>query len=79
MIENHVGKFVQQTRKEEGVTQADLKAMSGVCLSAIQKIEQGRMDVSLTSFVSALDKLGIQIICRNPFGDEVNLSNNSPD
>ena len=68
-----MGQMIQAARKAQGISQLELQDMSGVSASVIYKAEQGRSDLTLGSFTSLCDALGIQITCKSPLGVEVRL------
>ena len=74
MINQELGRVVRSARKAQGLTQAGLRDLSEVSLSAINKIENGREDLSLTSVLAIVDALGIRLICKSPLGEEVDLN-----
>ncbi|MGJ8638030.1 MAG: helix-turn-helix domain-containing protein [Opitutaceae bacterium] len=74
MINQGFGKAVRSARKAQGLTQAGLRDLSDVSLSAIHKIENGRDDLSLTSVLAVADALGIRLIGKSPLGEEIDLN-----
>ena len=74
MINGNLSKMVKAARKSQGLTQMDLQDLSEVSASVIHKIESGRDDLSLSSVVAVLGSLGIQIICKSPLGEEIQLN-----
>ena len=74
MINGNLSKMVKAARKSQGLTQMDLQDLSEVSASVIHKIESGRNDLSLSSVVAVLGSLGIQIICKSPLGEEIQLN-----
>lgn len=66
--------MVKAARKAQGMTQMELQDLSEVSASVIHKIESGRADLSLSSVVAVLDSLGIQIICKSPLGEAIQLN-----
>jgi predicted transcriptional regulator len=74
MINRNLSKMVKAARKSQGLTQMDLQDLSEVSASVIHKIESGRDDLSLSSVVAVLGSLGIQIICKSPLGEEIQLN-----
>ena len=51
--------FLQQLRKDKGYTQQDLSTLSGVSISAIQKLETGvnKIENSNVSIIMAIAKV----------------------
>lgn len=70
---NNLSSLVVGARKGQGLSQKELAELAGVGETVVYKIEAGRPDVTLSSFVSVLGSLGIELICRSPFGGEVRL------
>jgi transcriptional regulator with XRE-family HTH domain len=68
-----IGRLIQASRKAQHISQMELQEMSGVSASVIYKAEHGRTDLTLGSFMSLCDALGIQITCKSPLGGEVRL------
>ncbi len=73
MKTNDLSVLVVKARKAQGLSQKELAELSGIGETVVYKIEAGRSDVSLSSFVSVLGSLGIEIICRSPLGEESRL------
>ena len=71
---HELSKLIIEARKQQGMSQRDLSELAGVGTTVIYKIESGRDDVTLSSFVSVLMALGIQLRCKSPLGDEVSLN-----
>jgi transcriptional regulator with XRE-family HTH domain len=65
--------LVVQARKAQRLTQRELQDLSGISISVIHKIENGRGDLSLKSILAVLNSLGFQMICRSPLGEEIEL------
>lgn len=53
--------FVKQKRKEQHLTQAEFAERSGVALTVIRKIEQGKENLSLTKVNQVLLMFGHQL------------------
>ena len=57
-----IGSQILDIRMEQGWTQEQLGAMCGVKASTIDKIEQGRFNVSLDVIGKVCDVLGVQMV-----------------
>jgi len=74
MINKDLGRTVKSARKAQEITQMELHDLSGISVSVIHKIENGREDLSLSSVMAVLDALGFRVICKSPLGEEIELS-----
>ena len=67
MIDNKIeklGQFVKQARKEQGLTQEQLAATTGVGVRFIRELEQGKESCHIGKALTVVSKLGIDIkIC----------------
>jgi len=56
-----LGKIVRRTRKEMGVTQADLALTSGTGLRFIGELENGKATCQIGKVLSVMQTLGIRL------------------
>ncbi len=56
-----LGKIVRRTRKEMGVTQADLALTSGTGLRFIGELENGKVTCQIGKVLSVMQTLGIRL------------------
>ena len=56
-----LGKIVRRTRKEMGVTQADLALTSGTGLRFIGELENGKATCQIGKVLSVIQTLGIRL------------------
>jgi len=56
-----LGKIVRRTRKEMGVTQADLALTSGTGLRFIGELENGKTTCQIGKVLSVIQTLGIRL------------------
>ena len=56
-----LGKIVRRTRKEMGVTQADLALTSGTGLRFIGELENGKTTCQIGKVLSVMQTLGIRL------------------
>ena len=56
-----LGKIVRRTRKEMGVTQADLALTSGTGLRFIGEMENGKATCQIGKVLSVMQTLGIRL------------------
>lgn len=56
-----VGKIIRRTRKEMGVTQADLALTSGTGLRFIGELENGKATCQIGKVLSVMQTLGIRL------------------
>lgn len=68
-----LSELIIEARKAQALSQRELAELAGVGETVIYKLESGRGDVTLSSFVAALKGLGFEIRCRSPLGGEVSL------
>lgn len=71
---DNLGNLLKEARKAQRLTQQELQDLSGVSLSAIYKLENGRTDLALGSLLAVADALGISMTVKSPLGKEVKLS-----
>jgi y4mF family transcriptional regulator len=69
-----LGQLVHAARKVQGLSQMDLRDLSGVSASVIYKIEKGRCDIAFGSLMAVADALGIELKVKSPLGPEVRLN-----
>lgn len=53
-----IAKFVKENRNRVGLTQTDFAAKTGVALTVIRKIEQGKSNLTLESILQVLAMFG---------------------
>ena len=58
---DNVSNFLKSKRKYAGLTQGDLSKYSGVALTVIRKIEQGKTNINLEGLVTLLSMFGCKI------------------
>lgn len=60
-----IAKLIRQTRKKQGLTQADLAGMSGLGRRFISEIEGGKESAQVAKVIQVLNVLGIglEAIC----------------
>lgn len=68
-----LGKLLKAARKAQQLSQHELQDLSGVGISVIYKLEQGRLDVTLGNFLAVTNALGIKLNCRSPLHTEIKL------
>ena len=56
-----LGKIVRQTRKEQGLTQEQLSAITGVGVRFIRELEQGKESCHIGKALSVVSMLGLSI------------------
>ena len=64
MIDNKIeklGQFVKQARKEQGLTQEQLAAITGVGVRFIRELEQGKESCHIGKALTVVSMLGIDI------------------
>lgn len=54
------GENVRQARHERGWTQEDLSGETGLAVVQVSRIERGKREIRLTSFIRLVDGLGVQ-------------------
>ena len=59
-----IGSFLKQTRKEIGLTQADVAHISGVGLSFIHDLEHGKKTVQFDSLMKVVSRLDCEVFIR---------------
>lgn len=70
---NELSVLIIEARKAQGLSQRELAELAGVGETVIYKLESGRGDVTLSSFVAVLKAVGFDLRCRSPLGGEVSL------
>lgn len=73
MIGEELSSLIKEARKAQQLTQLELQDLSGVSASVIYKLEKGRTDVALGSFLAVAEALGIQFIVKSPLGAQIRL------
>lgn len=58
-----IDKFVKESRKEVNLTQEELAEKSGVALTVIRKIEQGKTNLNMDKVNQVLMMFGHTIVC----------------
>jgi y4mF family transcriptional regulator len=61
----HIAQFVKQRRKEVGLTQEEFAERSGVALTVIRKIEQGKTNLNMDSVNLVLKMFGHELAAVN--------------
>lgn len=64
MTENKVatlGAIIKQTRKEQGLTQQQLAAMTGVGVRFVRELEQGKASCQIGKALTIITMLGLDI------------------
>ncbi len=56
----YMGLLLQEARKEEHITQAELAKRTGTSKSYISRIENGLIDPTISSFMRIIDALGLR-------------------
>ena len=56
----YMGLVLQEARKEEHITQAELAKRTGTSKSYISRIENGLIDPTISSFMRIVDALGLR-------------------
>lgn len=56
----YMGEVLQEARKEEHITQAELAKRAGTSKSYISRIENGLIDPTISSFMRIVDALGLR-------------------
>lgn len=70
---SELGQLLKEARKAQQLTQLELQDLSGVSASVLYKLENGRTDVAMGSFLAVSDALGIQLTVKSPLGREMKL------
>ncbi len=73
MKNNNLDKLLTEARKAQGISQRELAELAGVGETVVYKLESGRTDVTLSSFISVLTGLGFELKCHSPLGGAVTL------
>ena len=60
-----IGKFLQELRKEKGLTQKDLGKLCGLPQSSIARIENGTYSPSISTVTKVLSALGKRLYVGN--------------
>ncbi len=74
MKTGELNRLLIKARKVQGLNQLEVAELAGVGETVVYKLESGREDVTLKSFVAVLSALGVEIRCRSPLGEEVVLN-----
>jgi y4mF family transcriptional regulator len=61
----NIAQFVKQRRKEVGLTQEEFAERSGVALTVIRKIEQGKTNLNMDSVNLVLKMFGHELAAVN--------------
>lgn len=61
MIQEDIGKWIRERRKELGVTQQTLADLAGVGINTLVAIERGEGNPRLFTLMTILDALGLQL------------------
>jgi y4mF family transcriptional regulator len=56
-----LGRLLRQTRKEQGLTQAQLAAATGVGVRFVRELEQGKASCQIGKALLVVSMLGIEI------------------
>jgi predicted transcriptional regulator len=73
MKTNNLSGAIVKARKAQGLRQKELAELAGVGETVVYKLEAGRTDITLSSFVAVLGSLGFELIGRSPLGEEIRL------
>lgn len=57
-----LGQLLRQTRKEQGLTQAQLAAATGVGVRFVRELEQGKASCQIGKSLLVVSTLGIEIL-----------------
>ena len=57
----HIGQFLRQTRKTQGLSASALAAQAGVSRNTLGALEAGRGNVELNTLLALLDRLGLEM------------------
>lgn len=63
-IKAYVGGIVSKRRKELGMEQSDIEDYTGVSVSTISRLENGKANIALDGLASILELLGLEINIR---------------
>lgn len=63
-IKTYVGDIVSKRRKELGMEQSDIEDYTGVSVSTISRLENGKANITLDGLASILELLGLEIDIR---------------
>ena len=61
MTQQEIGNSIKERRKKLGVNQQTLADLSGVAVNTVVAIERGEGNPQLTTLLTILDTLGLQI------------------
>lgn len=64
-----IGQAVRLSRKQQGLTQADLSRLANTGVRFISDLENGKEDVSLSKVLSVAGALGLEIYVLNKWSD----------
>ena len=73
MNNTELGNLFKTARKAQSLSQLELQNLSGVSVSVLYKLENGRTDIAFGSFLAIADALGIQSWVKSPLGEEIKL------
>ena len=65
--------LIVEARKAQGLSQQELADLSGSSITVIYKLESGRLDLTLSSFLSVTRALGMRLNIQSPLGRELQL------
>jgi predicted transcriptional regulator len=65
--------LIVEARKTQGLSQQELADLSGSSITVIYKLESGRLDLTLSSFLSVTQALGMRLKVQSPLGGELQL------
>lgn len=66
-----IDKFVKESRKEVNLTQEELAEKSGVALTVIRKIEQGKTNLNMDKVNQVLMMFGNTLVCTHVRNDKI--------
>ncbi len=61
-----LGDLIRRTRKQLGMTQAELAAITGLSLAFVNHVENGKATAQLGKTLMLLQQLGIRLHARTP-------------
>ena len=65
--------LIVEARKAQGLSQQELADLSGSSITVIYKLESGRLDLTLSSFLRVTQALGMRLKVQSPLGGELQL------
>ncbi len=65
---NPIAKTVKSTRKGLGLSQEELAKRAGVGLKSVRSVEQGYLNINLSTLVKILDLLSLELVLERKGG-----------